>query len=163
LEVFQRIENRKPQQEWNRTAIESAFDRGNWELVSVLENKGASGVFVTKDSGRQVNSQESSDFEKLLTDYSSALQERSPDKLRAVTDGWPEDFMDGVERGLFVNTRPFQWYITEGYCDQQRASVIAIGPSNSGTQERYVVTFTRKGQLWRIRRIFWDEQEKFHF
>ena len=157
------VDVNRGQVDWGRRPLEVAYERGYQELAEQLIQRGATGVFVTRQLGEPLTGEAAAEFAAILARYGQGLNDADVDAVRSVTDSWPQDYFDSVQRGLYAQTRPTAYRIDAGYIDGDAATVIATGPSLRGIPERYVVTFVRRGDGWRIRRDHFDERMDFTF
>ncbi len=157
------VDVNRAQEGWGRVPLEVAFDRGDKELMLQLRELGATGKLVTRQSGQPLTDVITAQFVQLLQTYSEALDSLDASVVESVTDQWPQEYFERVQRGLYSQTRPVTWQVEEGYVHEDVATVIAVGQSRSGGLERYVITFIRRENRWRIRRDHWDERHEFAF
>ncbi|HMO16027.1 MAG TPA: hypothetical protein PKD64_03985 [Pirellulaceae bacterium] len=148
---------------WRRKPLEAAWVRGQHQIVKLLQERNASGDFVTPETGRELDAGTAETFKQLLTDYSHSLSTSNVERLRELCDAWPDDYFASVGRGLYANTRPRNWSVKSGYVNRDIATIIATGINTFGRQERYVVTFIKVDRNWLIRRDYWDEYSQFEF
>ncbi len=150
-----------PQAGWNRTPLDAAFDRGNWELFDKLKTLGATGRVVEKSAGQPLN--DFADLEALLIQYQQLLDASDALGLRAITDDWPEDYYESAGRGLYKDTVPVSWKLVEGYRNERLASLVVEGTLRSGGQEQHVITASIHLGRWKLLRTYWDQTRVFRF
>ncbi len=146
---------------WNRSPLEAAFDRADWELFDRLKSLGATGRFVEKSTGQPLA--DFSDLEASLVQYHQTLNASDAAALSAITDDWPDDYFESVGRGLYKDTVPVQWKIIEGYRDGDLASLVAEGRLSSGGTEQHIITARATLGRWKLIRTYWDQTRKFQF
>ncbi len=144
---------------WGTTALEKAFDSRNEEIIAVLQGKNARGIFVSPTTGRPLSGSLKEKFFKIILDYYSAHNAENAEKVRELTDGWPEDFFESFGRGLYSGTRVCQPRFEKGFVSDHAATLFVTCPTGHGP-ELWVYTLVERNGSWKIRRESWDEKSR---
>lgn len=143
---------------WGNSPLERAFDDGNRELVRLLLDRGAKGIFVTAKTGQPV-AKDGGEFLPLVSRYVEALRAGNVDILRELTDNWPESFFESAGNGFYSGAGVHEPRFERGFANDEAATLLLSGTGGAG-REVWVYTLVKRNGSWKIRRESWDDENR---
>lgn len=140
---------------WGNRAVEYAFDARDSELFQLLRERGANGYFVPDGAGSPVSDPGNGEMEA-IRQFLLAYEAADVPRLRALTDGWPEEFFSSLSRGLYRGMKQCTPSLLHGRTDGD-VSTVLIRCAFASHSEQWVYTLRRLNGLWKVRRESWDE------
>ena len=136
--------------DWGFTALEKALDKGDPEMVQLLNSKQATADFVTKENGSPIAPEKNPEL-AAVNEYLRAFTTDDSAALREVTDKWPDNFFESFGRGLYRGSNACPPVFTQGFTTGEIAT-ITMSCSTGGREEVWIYTLVRRDGKWKVRR-----------